>query len=124
PAITMPLAQGPGPRATQVHLRFENRVERWRTISIEATDEVLRATGVQIDDDLLLALVAVESAGRPDARSATGAMGLTQVEPTTFSDLQRRHSGLLSGRSLEEPRTNLVAGALYLADCARALRAD
>src|SRR5206468_921825 len=103
---------------------FTEKVERWRGLS-RATSEVARhATGVSIDNDLLLALVAVESNGDPGARSGRGAIGLTQVEPATFRDLQRRYREVLGSGSLEEPRTNLLAGAIYLGDCARRLHAN
>jgi soluble lytic murein transglycosylase-like protein len=69
-------------------------------------------------------LVAVESDGDPGARSVGGAVGLTQVEPATFRDLQRRYRDYLGNGALEEPRTNLLAGGIYLAECARQLHAD
>jgi soluble lytic murein transglycosylase-like protein len=103
---------------------FTAEVERWRSLSLTTSDLVLHATGVRVDDDLLLALVDVESGGDPGARSRAGAVGLTQVEPATFHDLQTRHRELLGGGSLQEPRTNLLAGGIYLADCARQLHVD
>jgi soluble lytic murein transglycosylase-like protein len=99
-------------------------VERWRTITALATQTVQETTGVRLDPDLVLALVAVESGGQPDARSASGAVGLTQVQPATFADLRTRYGGLLVDQSVERPATNLLAGALYMADCARVLHAD
>ena len=103
---------------------FTANVERWRGLSLATSDLVRSATGVRLDNDLLLALVAVESGGDPHARSRAGALGLTQVEAATFRDLQTRHRELLGSGSLEEPRTNLLAGGVYLADCARQLHAD
>ena len=110
------------PTAGQAH--FAPAVEQWRSLSRDAARTVYDVTGVRLDEDLLLALVAVESEGKPAARSARGAVGLAQVEPTTFEDLRTRYARLLAGRSLEQPGVNLLAGALYLADCARVLGAN
>jgi soluble lytic murein transglycosylase-like protein len=103
---------------------FTPKVERWRALSLTTSDAVRQATGVSLDDNLLLALVAVESGGDPGARSRAGAVGLTQVEPSTFHDLQARYRQVLGSGGLEEPRTNLLAGGMYLVDCARQLHAD
>lgn len=93
-------------------------------MSREATTTVQRVSGMVLDEDLVLALVAGESDGNPAAHSPRGAVGLTQVEPATFDDLRARYHDVLSGRSLEQPSVNLLAGALYLADCARFVGAD
>ena len=122
PPLTLP---APNPQPTDPKpVRFAPAVERWRSLSRDATATVQHATGVSLDEDLVLALVAVESSGKPAARSARGAVGLTQVEPATFTDLTTRYRELLAGRSLEQPSVNLLAGSLYLADCARYLDAD
>jgi Transglycosylase SLT domain len=113
---TQPAPENPG--------GFTARVERWRGLSQATSDVVHQATGVSIDNNLLLALVAVESGGDPAARSPAGAVGLTQVEPATFGDLQKHYRGVLATGSLEQPRTNLLAGGIYLAECARQLHAD
>jgi soluble lytic murein transglycosylase-like protein len=117
-------ARGPIEVTAPEHTRFSEAVERWRPVSRDATRQVQHATGVTLEEDVVLALVAVESAGKPTARSAAGAVGLTQVMPSTFEELRARYSDRLSVGSLEEPRVNVLAGALYLADCARALEAD
>jgi soluble lytic murein transglycosylase-like protein len=125
-ASPAPVTAAPDP--TQVptagHARFAPAVERWRSLSRDAARTVYDVTGVRLDEDMVLALVAVESEGKPAARSARGAVGLAQVEPTTFEDLRTRYGQLLAGRSLEQPGVNLLAGALYLADCARVLGAN
>ena len=79
---------------------------------------------MKLDENILLALVAVESEGEPEARSARGAVGLVQVEPSTFEDLRATAGNLLPRGPLERPDVNLMAGALYLAECARVLGAD
>jgi soluble lytic murein transglycosylase-like protein len=110
--------------ATLGQARFTPAVERWRPISRDATRTVQRVTAVKLEEDVLLALIAVESEGKPTARSAAGAVGLAQVMPSTFDDLRTRYNDVLPTASLEEPRFNVLAGALYLADCTRALEAD
>ena len=53
----------------------------------------------------------VESAGRPDAISQAGAMGLMQVMPATYEELRLRY-GL--GADPFHPRDNILAGTAYL----------
>lgn len=117
PALTVALSAASRPV-------FDPDVERWRDLSATATSAVRVATSASLDDDLLLALVAVESGGRPEARSAMGAVGLMQVEPATYTDLQARYGALLAHRPLAQPSTNMLAGALYLVECARYLHVD
>jgi soluble lytic murein transglycosylase len=64
---------------------------------------------------VLAGLVRQESAWNPTARSAAGAVGLTQVLPATAAELVRG-SGLPAsyGRRLSEPGVNLAIGALLL----------
>jgi len=52
-----------------------------------------------------------ESGGRAGATSPVGAMGLMQVMPGTFRELQRRHN---LGDDPYHPYDNLMAGAAYL----------
>jgi len=119
----------PRPAAAPNYPPFGESVERWRPLSREAALTAQRLTGVNLDENLLLALIAVESGGESTARSTRGAVGLAQVEPATFVDLRARYPGLLGDprseqASIDEPRANLVAAALYLAECARAFGAD
>ena len=65
------------------------------------------ATREGLDPKLLEALVVVESAGRPDAVSASGAAGLTQLMPATARELQ-------VGDAFD-PAQNLSGGARFLA---------
>ena len=72
-------------------------------------------TGVKLDENILLALVAVESEGEPEARSARGAVGLVQVEPSTFEDLRATAGNLLprgplSGRCQPDGGSALPGG--------------
>jgi soluble lytic murein transglycosylase-like protein len=65
--------------------------------------------------DLIEAVIAAESAGRPRAVSSAGAMGLMQLMPGTWTDLRGR---LGLGADPFDPADNILAGAAYL----RALR--
>jgi hypothetical protein len=59
----------------------------------------------------LIAVMRVESAGNPRARSAVGAIGLMQVMPATWSELAARHQ---LGTDPWDARANVLAGAAYL----------
>jgi Transglycosylase SLT domain len=70
--------------------------------------EVARAEG--IDPELGFRLVRVESAFNPQARSRVGALGLTQLMPSTARWLERG----ITRQAILEPRTNLRIGFRYL----------
>lgn len=59
----------------------------------------------------IAAVIAVESAGDPAARSPAGAMGLMQLMPETWRALARAHD---LGEDAYLPRANVLAGAAYL----------
>jgi len=59
----------------------------------------------------LRAVIQVESGGNPMAVSPKGAMGLMQVMPDTYAELQARY-GL--GADPFDPHDNILAGAAYL----------
>jgi soluble lytic murein transglycosylase-like protein len=103
---------------------FSETVERWRPLGHDAALTAWRLTGARLDEDLLLALVAVESGGDPAARSASGGVGLAGLQPATFAHLRARYPIVLGEATPDDPRANLVAGALHLAECARAFEAD
>lgn len=64
-----------------------------------------------IPEQWIWAVMRVESAGRIDATSHAGAMGLMQVMPGTWASLTARH-GL--GGNAYDPHANIMAGAAYL----------
>ncbi|HSN14612.1 MAG TPA: lytic transglycosylase domain-containing protein, partial [Anaeromyxobacteraceae bacterium] len=83
---------------------FRPEVDRWA-----------RAAGVPAD--LLQALMREESALDPQVISAAGAIGLTQLMPTTASAVARRLGmGAISASSLMDPQTNIRIGAAYLGE--------
>jgi len=72
-----------------------------------------------LDKPLLAALILKESGFNPSAVSRAGAMGLTQVMPATFRGIINR-APELQGQGLDpnnpfHPKTNICAGAAYLA---------
>lgn len=70
---------------------------------------------------VLAGLVRQESAWNPRARSAAGAVGLTQVLPAVGREAgQRMHAGSSSSADLFDPASNLAIGARLLADWRRA----
>jgi soluble lytic murein transglycosylase-like protein len=95
------------------------RTEGWRPQATTAAAEA----GVPVD--LLLALVATESSGRPTARSSAGAVGLTQLMPPTAAGEAVRLGIPGAGNlDLQDPELNLRLGASYFADQLRAFDGD
>jgi soluble lytic murein transglycosylase len=85
-------------------LPFRNTVERWARAS-------------KIDPDLLQAVMREESRFNPSARSATGALGLTQLMPRTAQNVARGLKlGRVDQRMLYRPALNIRLGAAYLAE--------
>ncbi len=81
-------------------------------------DQIARVSqGAAIPPDLLQALMREESALDPRALSPTGALGLTQVMPSTARMLARKLKlhGYQTHRLLE-PETNLRIGGAYLGE--------
>jgi soluble lytic murein transglycosylase-like protein len=64
------------------------------------------AAKYQLSEELLLAVMAIESGYRPDAVSVKGAKGLMQLMPDTASDMYVR--------DVWSPRENIEGGARYL----------
>ena len=84
------------------------------TAAIDIADHVRDASlRFGIPEQWIWAVMRVESAGRVDARSHAGAMGLMQVMPGTWASLTAGH-GL--GGNAYDPRANIMAGAAYLRD--------
>jgi len=76
----------------------------------------------QVPEDLILAVIQVESSFRADACSHVGARGLMQLMPRTASSLARR-----LGREeydIEDPAFNIEAGTAYLAYLLRLFDGD
>lgn len=65
----------------------------------------------RVPADLMQALIREESGFNPRARSATGAIGLAQLMPSTAGALARRS---VSATSLMNPKQNIRLGSAYL----------
>jgi Transglycosylase SLT domain len=64
-----------------------------------------------VPEHWIRSVMRVESAGELRARSRTGAMGLMQIMPKTWSDLRARYD---LGANPYDPRDNILAGAAYI----------
>lgn len=97
-----PLPAGPpaAPPLSRAHSRGTHAVRRWSPLIEQVAAEF------SLDARLLHAIVRVESAYNPTARSHAGALGLMQVIPATG---QR-----FGARDLFDPLQNLRAGSAYL----------
>ena len=72
-----------------------------------------RAQG--LEPHLVAAVIEVESAGRPQAVSHVGALGLMQILPETGRELAQKHGVPWSGpQTLFDPAINVKLGAAYL----------
>lgn len=71
-----------------------------------------RATG--FDPKFLAAMVYVESRFKPEAVSASGAVGLMQLMPATAREVAARHRLPYTDSELLSPGVNTLLGALYL----------
>jgi D-alanyl-D-alanine carboxypeptidase len=71
------------------------------------------AARFQIPQQWIRAVMQQESGGEEQAVSPTGAMGLMQVEPETYQDLQATY-GL--GADPFDPHNNILAGAAYISE--------
>lgn len=102
PLALAALTQGPAgagvaaPRLQQM----QGLAERYGT-------EILKATlGTQVSPALVLAVIGIESAGRPDAVSSAGAEGLMQLIPATAERFGVTDS--------KDPGQNIKGGVAYL----------
>ena len=85
------------------------RIEVWRQYVQEA------AQSFETDPALVIAVIAVESKGDPEARSSVGAIGLMQLMPETARDVARHLRDPEPEESdLLDPATNIRLGTCYL----------
>jgi len=106
---------GPQPSRGSEFLRAHvaNRMQRLGGHGIDEVAEAILSASRRagIDPLLLLAIIEVESAFDPSARSNRNALGLMQVRPATlWREVER--SGL-EGDDPHDPELNVAAGALY-----------
>jgi len=83
-------------------------------------DEVTEAAQrFGLPEYLLYALMRTESFFQSDVVSRAGAVGLSQLMPTTASDIARKLR--ITDYDLTDPKTNITFGAFYLAELIRRL---
>lgn len=96
------LAQGPG----GVSVRAP-RMQHMQEVAGKYGTEILKATiGTNVSPAFVLAVIGIESAGRPDAVSSAGAMGLMQLIPATAERFGVTDS--------TDPVQNIKGGVAYL----------
>lgn len=87
--------------------------DRERHALAETIVREARAQG--LEPHLVAAVIEVESAGRPQAVSHVGALGLMQILPATGRELAQKHGVPWAGpHTLFDPAINVKLGAAYL----------
>lgn len=69
----------------------------------------------EVPESLIFAVIRTESNFKADAVSASGAMGLMQMMPLTFKDMQSRIGEEYEDEMLLDPEVNIKYGTYYLA---------
>jgi len=67
--------------------------------------------------DVILAIIAQESNGNPNAKGTSGERGLMQLMPAALSDVNARFGTGFSFEDMYVPEKNIQAGVAYLAIC-------
>lgn len=89
--------------------------EERKSYSLEYMEYVEQASeefGVR--QEIIFAVIYVESSFRPAVVSGSGAVGLMQMKPDTFQDMQRRLHEKYPDEALTDPQTNIRYGTYYL----------
>lgn len=96
------LSQGPAGASVRAP-----RMQHMQEVAGKYGTEILKATiGTNVSPALVLAVIGIESAGRPDAVSSAGAMGLMQLIPATATRF-----GVTDA---SDPGQNIKGGVAYL----------
>lgn len=98
---------------SQTGLHLPAQLEPFRDAIQQAAD----ASGVPAN--VIAGMIWDESRGDIGALTVNGGnglgdTGLMQVNPETFKELQAQYPELLGGKELNDPATNIMAGALYV----------
>ena len=84
------------------------------TVKVQEDRETATARQI-IDDDLVTAIIQVESSGNPKAISNKGAYGLMQIRWSVWKDELKKQGIAKEKRDLLNPRINIEAGKYILA---------
>jgi len=84
------------------------------TVKVQEDRETAPARQI-IDDDLVIAIIQVESSGNPKAISNKGAYGLMQIRWSVWKDELRKQGIAKEKKDLFDPRINIEAGKYILA---------
>lgn len=102
PLALATLSKGPGGSGVSAP-----RMQHMQQIAESYGTDILRATiGTEVSPALVLAVIGIESAGRPDAVSSAGAQGLMQLIPATAERFGVTDSKV--------PAQNIKGGVAYL----------
>lgn len=102
PGAVAALSQGPGGASVRAP-----RLQHLQEIAASYGKDILAATlGTEVSPALVIAMIGVESAGRPDAVSHAGATGLMQLIPATATRF-----GVADAK---DPVQNIRGGVAYL----------
>ena len=114
PTGDSPTQPVPSPDQQSAPLTLNPALEPFRDDIMAAA----KATGVP--PELIAAMIWEESKGDPEAMSVNGGnggsdIGLMQVNEKTFAAMKEKHPDLITGTA-DNPKDNIMAGALYLAE--------
>lgn len=100
--------EGPSP-VPPMHISTIKRVLPYRDVIEE---QLAGRSPVSVAE--VMAIIAQESAGRPDARGAAGEVGLMQIKPDqALIDYNSKHGTEFDGESLLTPSINIEVGSWY-----------
>lgn len=85
------------------------------TVKVQEDREAAAKQQQIIDDDLVNAIIQVESSGNPKAISNKGAYGLMQIRWSIWKDELKKAGIVKEKRDLFNPRINIEAGKYILA---------
>lgn len=85
------------------------------TYPLKYEDEISAASEeFSVPQEIICAVIYAESGFDKDAKSSVGALGLMQIMPSTFSDIQKALKTEYTNEDLYDPAVNIRAGTYYL----------
>ena len=107
----VPVVHSAQPGVVRDDLAAFGRYKRFTTYDPYLSKYSKRFFGVGFDWHYFKAQAVAESNLRQDARSPVGAVGVMQVMPRTFDEIQRKNPAIVG--SVDQPRWNIAAGIWY-----------